>query len=111
ALRLEPGSLADAVCHNGHQTLAELGHSLQHFRKEVFVEAHEAGGEHGSACAGVMRQPRVREQARNLAGKPSVHGRVRVSASLHADLPLEDHGEILRGFTLLHTNLSRPEMN
>ena len=53
ALRLHPRGLADAVGHEGHQTLAELGHSLQHFRKEASVQAQRYGWE---ARLGVCRR-------------------------------------------------------
>ena len=45
ALSLNPGGLADAVGHEGNQTLAEQGHSLQHFREKASVEAARYGWE------------------------------------------------------------------
>ena len=56
-----------------------------------------------------MRQPRVREQAGNLAGKPAEDERVRAASPLDANLPLEDHGEIVQGFALPGHDLSRLE--
>jgi hypothetical protein len=88
ALRLDPRGLADAVGHDGNQTLAEQGHSLEHLRERGSVQVGDTRGKHGSAGAAVMRQPRVRKQAGNLAGKPSEDELIRAASPLYPNLPL-----------------------
>ena len=109
ALRLHLGGLADAVGHNGHQTLTELGNSLQHFMKEAPVQQRNTGGKHGLGGAAEMRQPRVRQQTGNLAGIPSEDERVRATSPLYANLSLKDHDEMVQMFTLSRHDLSRLE--
>ena len=110
ALRLNPGRLADAVGHEGHQTLAEQGHALQHLRENsLLCRTRNARGKHGAAGAAVMRQPRVREQAGNLPGITAENNRIGAASPLDANLPLQNHGEIVQRFTLPGHDLSRLE--
>ena len=109
ALRLDSRRLADAVGHDGNQSLAEQRHALKHLREEASVEICDASWKHCPAGAAIMRQPRVGEQASNLPRKTSENHLIGAASPLNMNFPFEDYGEIVERFTLAAHDLSRLE--
>ena len=107
ALRLGPGGLTDAVCHDGHQALAQLGHPLEHFGKQALVEAHDPSGKHCASSARVAQQPGVRQHAGDLARSRGEGRRARRIFALEVNLTLQDHEEMLQRITLPGKCLTR----
>jgi hypothetical protein len=64
ALRLDARGLADAVGHDGDQSLAKQGNALQHLREVAPVQGGNARGKHGPAGAAVSASAASRAAGR-----------------------------------------------